>query len=121
MLNLPASVEIYISNKPVDMRKGFDGLSAIVRNQFGRNIFSGHLFVFVSKNKHTVKILWWESGGLAIYAKRLEGGRFMFPFAKEDANYVSMDPAQLHMLLDGIDFTKVKRPKHWDFPKHQSA
>jgi len=120
MLNLPASVEIYISNKPVDMRKGFDGLSAIVRNQFGRNIFSGHLFVFLSKSLYQVKILWWERGGLAIYSKRLEKGRFKLPDVKDSSTCVSMDTTELSMLLDGIDFNKVKRPKHWEPPK-QSA
>jgi transposase len=79
MFNLPASVSIYICDKPVDMRCGFDGLAAIVQNTLGMNPLSGGLFLFLGRRRDRVKILFWDRDGYALYSKRLERGRFPFP------------------------------------------
>lgn len=109
---LPPSVKIFMSDKPVDMRKGFDGLMAIVRNNYGYDVFSGHLFVFIGASRDRAKILYWDKGGFVLYYKRLESGRFKYPKMLQE-NIIELDSTELTMLLDGIDFAKVARKKYW--------
>ena len=116
MLTLPPSVKIFLFTAPTDMRKGHDGLSALVVNELGADLFSGHLFVFVSRRGDRVKILAWDRGGLALWYKRLEKGRFRLPTIREGGKSVRMDSGELSMLLEGIDYSKVRRPKHWEPP-----
>jgi transposase len=113
MLNLPSSVQIYLASEPADMRKGFDGLSAIVFER-GLDIYSGHLFVFVSKRRDRVKIITWDRGGFVLYYKRLERGRFKLPLLIGDT--VCLDAGQLGMLLDGVDIKRVHRGRPWRPP-----
>jgi transposase len=89
------------------MRRGFDGLAALVQQQLGQDPFSGHLFVFRGKRGHLLKVLFWDGQGLVLYAKRLEGGRFVWPQAKDGV--VSLTPAQLSMLTEGIDWRMPAR------------
>src|ERR1700690_648712 len=79
MLSLPPSVRIFVSREPADMRKGFDSLAQLVRSHLGGDPLSGHLFVFRSKRGDRLKLLYWDSGGLAIWYKRLEVGTFAMP------------------------------------------
>ena len=115
MLNLPGSVRIFLAAGPTDMRKGFDGLSALVQ-QFGEDVYSGHLFVFVSRRRNRVKILTWDRGGFILYYKRLEKGRFKLPATPGDAQTIPLDAGQLTMLLDGVDLTRVRRNRVWTPP-----
>lgn len=117
MLTLPPSVKIFLFAAPTDMRKGHDGLSALVVNELRADLFSGHLFVFVSRRGDRVKILAWDRGGLALWYKRLERGRFRLPEIRADSKSVQMDSGELSMLLEGIDYSKVRRPKLWVPPK----
>ena len=71
MLTLPPSVHIYLANEPVDLRRGHDGLFAIVRNQWRMDPFAGHLFVFVGCRGNRIKILFWDRGGFVIYYNQL--------------------------------------------------
>lgn len=116
---LPASVKIFISDRPVDMRKGFDGLIAIIRSQWQRDVFSGHLFVFIGSQRDRVKILFWDTGGFVLYYKRLERGRFKMPKLRIEQGAIELDAVALAMLLDGIDYERVKRKNHWQ-PKKSS-
>jgi transposase len=116
MLTLPSSVRIYVASESVDMRRGFDGLMAIVKGQWRLDVFSGHLFVFLGRRKDRVKILFWDRGGFVIYYKRLERGRFRLPPIEADAQSVEIEATDLAMLLDGIDFTQVCRPRRWSPP-----
>jgi transposase len=116
MLALPSSVGILLSAGPVDMRNSIDGLMAIVKNNWKENVFAGHLFAFVSKKGDKVKILTWERGGFVLYYKRLEQGRVRLPEVQEEALGIQLDPTQLAMLLDGIDYSRVRRPKKWEPP-----
>ena len=84
------------------MRKGFDGLAALVQLHLGHDPFSGQLFAFRGRRGDLVKVLSWDGQGLCLYAKRMEKGRFVWPQAKEGA--VSLTAAQLSMLLEGIDW-----------------
>ena len=79
MIGLPSSVRIYLATETVDLRKGPDGLSALVKRAFDAEVFSGHLFVFLSRRSDRVKIIWWDRGGYVVYYKRLERGRFRAP------------------------------------------
>jgi transposase len=113
MLGFPPSIKIYMSGTPVDMRRGFDGLSSLVTHSFGRDVFSGHLFIFWGQRRDRVKILFWDRGGYVLYYKRLERGRFRIPCSRAEAPVIEMDGTELSMLLDGIDMTRVRRPRHW--------
>ena len=113
MITLPSSVKIYLSSQPTDMRKGFDGLMGIVRKTLRQDPLSGHLFVFVSKRADRLKILFWDRGGFVLYYKRLECGKYRVPHIGPGAQSVRMDAGELSMLLDGIDFSRVRCPVPW--------
>lgn len=113
MIGLPSSVKIFLATGPTDLRKGFNGLSGLVR-EWGLDLFSGHLFVFFSKRRNTVKILTWDRGGFVVWHKRLELGRYKIPKIAVDDTRIELDAGQLSMLLDGIDLSKVRRPKRWE-------
>ena len=107
MLSLPASVQIYVYVPPADMRRGFDGLAQIVRDQMGGDPLSGHLFVFRNKRGDRLKILYWDRDGLALWQKRLEHGTFRTPRAT--GNAVQVTAAELAMILEGIDLVSARR------------
>lgn len=117
MLTLPPSVQIYLAAAPVDMRRGHDGLVAVVRNQWRIDPYGGHLFVFVGRRSDRCKILFWDRGGFVLYYKRLERGRFRVPKIATHAASVTVDATELAMLLDGIDLVAVKRPRRWEPPR----
>jgi transposase len=121
MLTLPPSVRIYLASALVDMRRGHDGLSALVRNHWDVDIYGGHLFVFVGRRADRCKILFWDRGGFVLYYKRLERGRFRLPQIPAGASSVAMDATELAMLLDGIDVGKVRRPARWTPPTPNKA
>ena len=113
MLTLPRSVRIFISSGPTDMRRSIDGLMSIVKDELEGDAYSGHLYVFVSRRADRVKILTWDKGGFVLYYKRLERGVFQLPHLDPNAMTVEIDATQLSMLLDGIDYSRVRRPKPW--------
>lgn len=113
MIGLPAGTRIWLVAGATDMRKGFDGLSALVQTALGDDPFSGQLFVFRGRRGDRVKVLWWDGQGLCLYYKRLERGRFVWPRAQDGV--VHLTPAQLSMLLEGIDW---RRPQRTDRPRH---
>ena len=119
MIGLPSSVRIYLAAEPADMRKGPDGLAALVRKQFDEDVFSGHLFCFLSKRRDRAKLLWWDRGGFVVYYKRLERGRFRRPSPDADGN-VRLTVAELHSLLEGIDLSKARRTRLWE-PRRGAA
>jgi transposase len=94
------------------MRKGFDGLAALVQDQLRRDPFCGQAFVFRGRQGRLIKVLWWDGQGLCLFAKRLEKGRFIWPTATGAA--AALTPAQLSMLLEGIDWRapiRTERPQ----------
>ena len=118
MLGLSQKAQIFMASNPVDMRKGFDGLMAIVRNQWATDVFSGHLFVFLGRNQSLVKILHWDRGGLVLYTKRLEKGRFVRPKVRPNSDSIGLDALELALLLDGVSISEVRRPKLWEPPRN---
>lgn len=110
MLLLPASVRVYLCVEPTDMRKGFDSLAGIVRERFGDDPLSGHLFLFASKRADRLKILWWDRDGFVIWCKRLERGTFRVPAdlraprdESRDGARIELPRRELAMLLEGLD------------------
>jgi len=98
----PPGVRVWLAAGVTDMRKGFDGLAALVQQRLGQDAFSGQLFAFRGRRGDLVKVLSWDGQGLCLYAKRMEKGRFVWPQARDGA--VSLTAAQLSMLLEGIDW-----------------
>ncbi|QDE87243.1 transposase [Myxococcus xanthus] len=90
------------------MRKSIDGLMALVRTAWGEDVYSGHLFAFVSRRGDRIKVLTWSRGGFMLLHKRLETGRFRLPPVDAGAQVVHLDATQLAMLLDGIDVAQVR-------------
>jgi transposase len=116
MLSLPLPVRIFLCTQPADMRRGFDGLAQMVREFLGADPLSGHLFVFCSRRGDRVKLLYWDSDGLAIWYKRLEQGTFRFPAAPADRHGLEIRAADLTMLLDGVELDSVKRRRRYRRP-----
>lgn len=105
MLN-GAGVRAYVCAEAVDMRKSIDGLSALVEPVFAADPFCGHWFVFLSKRRDKVKILYWDRHGFALWYKRLERGRY--PSAPEIARHGLTMP-ELSAYLEGIDLARARR------------
>jgi transposase len=116
VLSLPLSVRIWVATAPVDLRKGFDGLAAIVQGEWRRDLYAGHLFVFFNGSGNRCKVLFWDRGGLVVYFKRLEQGRFRMTRGGE-SSHIELDGIALSMLLDGIDISRVRRSKPWSPPR----
>jgi transposase len=102
MIGVPSGTRVWLAAGLTDMRRGFDGLAALVQSALTQDPFSGHVFVFRGKRGDIIKLLWWDGQGMCLFAKRLEKGRFIWPQA--DSGSVALTPAQLSMLLEGIDW-----------------
>ena len=112
MLTFAANVRIYLHARPTDMRNGFDGLCALVRNVFPADPLDGSLFLFVNRRGDRIKAMWWDSDGLALFYKRLESGTFERLRGEGDAASVQIDTAQLAMLLSGIPLRTPRRARY---------
>ena len=114
MIHLPASVRVYLCLSPCDMRLSFDGLHVLVRDHLELDAFAGHLFVFTSRRKDRVKILYWDRDGFAVWSKRLEEGTYAVPFGDGGTERRQEITAQeLGALLSGIDLSAAKRRKRY--------
>jgi len=114
MIHPPASVRVYLCLTACDMRKSFDGLHTLVREHLELDAFGGHLFVFGSRRKDRVKILYWDRDGFAVWSKRLEEGTYAIPFGDEtDERRREITAQELGALLSGIDLTQATRRKRY--------
>lgn len=131
LIAVPTGTRVWLAAGVTDMRKGFDGLAALVQNRINagegdnhckggtdgqaRNdgaegVFSGHIFVFRGRRGDKIKLLWWSGDGLCLFAKRLERGRFIWPNPTTvSGGRVHLTCAQLAMLLEGIDWRRPER------------
>jgi transposase len=105
MMQLAAGTQVWLACRPTDMRKGFNGLAAQVKNVLLADPFCGHVFVFRGKRGDYVKALHWDGIGLCLFAKRLEHGRFMWPPVMDESYQLSS--AQLALLLEGMDWRRT--------------
>jgi len=110
MIGPPSNTQIWIAAGVTDLRRGFDGLSALVQNKLEKSPLSGQVFIFRGRRGDLVKLIWFDGDGLCLFSKRLERGKFIWPQATEGR--VSLTGAQLSMLLEGIDWRRPQRT--WD-------
>lgn len=115
MIGLPSGTRVWLAAGATDLRRGFDGLAALVQTQLAADPFSGHLFVFRGRRGDLIKVLWWDGQGMCLFSKRLERGRFVWPAAPSGS--IALTPAQLSMLLEGIDWRIPQRT----FQPHAAA
>ncbi len=119
MLTWPPGLRLYVVLDPVDMRRSFDGLAAMVEHQLGLDPRAGHLVLFTNKRRHLLKALYFDRGGYTIVYRRLERGTFQLPDGEGDC--VEIDPGQLAMILEGIDLRSVVRRKRYKPPIRSEA
>jgi transposase len=105
MINLKPGTRVYVACRPVDMRKGFNGLAGLVAGALRHDPYSGQLFVFRGKRGDYLKMLYWDGTGLCLFAKRLEQGIFAWPPVMDDC--MSLSQGQLAMLIEGIDWRRT--------------
>ena len=115
MIMLPSAVRVFLCTRSTDLRKSFDGLSGLVQECFGQELLTGHLFLFLNRRRDRIKILYFDRDGLAIWYKRLEAGTFQLP-REVPADGVELQPAQLAMLLSGIDLHTARQRKRFRRP-----
>jgi len=106
-------LRVCLALEPADLRRGFEGLSLVVREELEENECSSQLFVFTNKRRNRIRLLYWDGTGLWLMTKRLEAGNFSWPtVAEKDAKKLRMRPEALEMLLSGIDL-KGARMRPW--------
>lgn len=121
MLTLPTGVRMFVATQPVDLRRSYDGLSALVEGTFGRSARSGDFFVFINKRANQVRILRWDRDGYCIVMKRLEAGTFRRLVGADGQALVEIDAGELAMLLEGIDAPIIKRRKRYRMPQAETG
>lgn len=110
-MSIPSTVSIFLYSEPTDMRKGFDGLSGIVRSEFAADPLDGSLFLFINRRRDRLKILHWDGTGYWLYYRLLEAGTF--EVISSQGKYRQIDSTQLAMLLGGVSLVSVKRRKRY--------
>jgi transposase len=110
MLTLSPHLRYFVYNGATDMRKSFDGLTGLVRNELEKKSVGDGVFIFFNRNKTHVKILVWERDGFALYYKRLERGTFELPVSHNN----EINAQTLSLILQGIVLSSVKKKKRWE-------
>lgn len=105
MIGPTGAVKVMVATKPVDFRKGAEGLAALVRETMGADPFNGAVYVFRAKRTDRIKLTFWDGTGVCLYAKRLEDGEFRWP--KVHDGMMRLTAAQLSALLEGLDWRRV--------------
>ncbi len=121
MLSLSPAIQVFMAIEPVDLRKGFDGLSAAVQTVFDRNVLDGHLFLFLNRRRDRIKLLWWDRDGLALFYKRLERGTYEVPRHAPGDKQLRLDATQLSLLLSGVQLNSVKHRRRYTLTKSSDA
>jgi transposase len=114
MLGLGHQHRYYLYRGAADMRKGFDGLSGLVRNEMGRDPLDGDIYIFVNQRRNMVRLLRWDSNGYALYSKRLEQGSYELPqFCEQGAASGALKWTELLLILEGISLQSVRYRKRY--------
>ena len=112
MIGATGAARVFVATRPVDFRKGADGLAALVRDMMGADPFDGAIYVFRSKRTDRVKLVFWDGTGVCLFAKRLEDGDFHWP--KIEDGVMRLSAAQLSALLEGLDWRRVRPARSTD-------
>jgi transposase len=120
MLTFHPSVRVFVHTQPTDLRKSFDGLAGLVTSAFSQDPTSGHLFLFFSRRRDRLKIVYWDRDGLAIWYKRLETGSYQLPAAAPDTLAIEMTSTELALILSGIDLSSARQRKRYQRPAPES-
>ena len=113
MFTLGASPPIYLATGVTDLRKGFNGLYALIQSRWNRDPLGGEVFVFCNRRRDALKLFFWDTGGMWVCARRLGKGTFRWPPADAGETSVRMDAAQLQLLLSGIELAGSKHRTRW--------
>jgi transposase len=116
VLSLALPGRVFVCVTPTDMRKSFDGLSAVVRDHLKQDPLAGDLFVFRNRRGDRLKLLYWDEDGLAVWAKRLEEGTFQLPTPTSDDAAVEVKATELALILGGIELASAQRRKRYQRP-----
>jgi transposase len=107
MIPVPSGVRVWLATGHTDMRRGMNGLALQIQEVLKRDPYGGHLFVFRGRRGDLIKVLWHDTQGTCLFSKRLERGHFIWPSPAEGV--VTITPAQLGYLLEGIDWRAPQR------------
>jgi len=107
-------LRVWLYQQPVDMRRSFDGLAAIAKNQMYEDPLSGHLFAFINKRRTYLKVLFFDRTGYCIWAKRLEAGQFAHPKNTDTSNKLAMDFGTLKLMIEGLDVKDYRQRKRFN-------
>jgi transposase len=109
MFGLGPATKVYLAAGATDMRKGFEGLYALVRDRLELEPLSGHVFLFSNAQRNRLKLIFWDGSGLWVCAKRLERGCFRWPMAENGQVKVVLSQEEMALLLGGIDLAGSRR------------
>ena len=113
MFTLSSDHRFLMYNQPTDMRKSFDGLSGLIRNQLFTDPCNGDVFIFINKNRDKIKLLHWSGSGYTLYYKRLERGTFELPSYQQKRGSIKLNYARLVMILDGLSIKNIPGRKRY--------
>jgi transposase len=116
MLAISPGIKIYLHTEPIDMRKSFDGLFGVIKNDFQLDVRNGGLFMFLNQRRNRIKLMYWDRDGIAIWQKRLERGCFQRPLRSTDGKHLVVEPAELQWILTGIELSSIKMRKRYVTP-----
>lgn len=111
MFALSSDLRFHLYNEPTDMRKSFNGLSGIVRNELERDPSNGEVFIFINKTRNKIKLLHWQGIGFTLYYRRLEAGTFDVPRYDSCVESITLSYAQIVMLVDGLSVKNIVKRK----------
>jgi transposase len=113
MFNISKAYRYFMYGRRADMRKVFNGLCGLVRNEFLQNPLSGDVFIFINRPRNRIKLLHWQGDGFAIYYKRLEKGTYEMPEINSTSASIELDAQQLLLILEGISLLSVKKRRRY--------
>lgn len=117
MFSLGERHKYYLYNDWVDMRKGFNGLSGLVRNDLDLDPLTGDVYIFINRSRNRMKLLVWEQGGYVLYYKRLEQGRFRITNTPKSGLSLEYTWEELMLLVGGIERTSLRRHKRFSLKR----
>ena len=116
MFALTTQQHYFLYHQPTDMRKGFNGLSGLVRNELGKDPLNGNVFIFINRRRNRMKLLVWEDSGFVLYYKMLEQGTFELPLSKEGTSG-KITWQDLVLILEGVQLGSIKKRKRFSLAK----